>query len=92
MFLLTIDYRDMRESKSLPTLPEFTLWQSFGEAAHAAFDAAAKCGVIIDMSEADIDIPNGQLVLPEFCEILPISISTTNKITWLGKERKSNEG
>jgi hypothetical protein len=43
------------------------------------------------MEESAIDFRDGTMFIPGFCEILPISMSTKEHITWLGKERKKKE-
>lgn len=93
MFLLTINHLNMTESiKEYPDFPEETLWQTFAEAVEAAFEVAAECGASIDMEEACIDFEHGSCFLPGFCEIMPITISTKNHVTWMGREwRKNND-
>ena len=89
MFLLAINHANMSDTiKELPNLPEFTLWETFSEAVEVAFETAAECGVCIDMEEAEIDFSKGMCFLPEFCDIMPITISTKDRLTWLGKEWK----
>lgn len=89
MFLLAINHANMSDTiKELPNLPEFTLWETFSEAVEVAFETAAECGVRIDMEEAEIDFSKGMCFLPEFCDIMPITISTKDRLTWLGKEWK----
>jgi hypothetical protein len=91
MFLLIINWRDECEMKDFPKLPEFTLWETFADAQVAAFEAAAECGAKIDMTDAEIHLGAGTMFLPGFAEVMPISISNHNRITWKGREWK-NEG
>lgn len=92
MFLLTINFANLTEdTKELPDLPEVTLWNTFADAVEAAFKCAAECGAKWDMEEADIDFGKGMLFIPQFCEVMPITISTADHITWLGTERKTKE-
>lgn len=87
MFLLTVnpDITDTRK------LPETTLWASFAEAVEAAFEAAAESELTLEMGDASIVFHDGTMFVPGFCEIIPITVSTHDKITWLGKERKNKE-
>ena len=80
--------QDLRTMIGNVLLPEFTLWETFSEAVEVAFETAAECGVCIDMEEAEIDFSKGMCFLPEFCDIMPITISTKDRLTWLGKEWK----
>lgn len=87
MFLLTVnpDITDTRK------LPEATLWSSFAEAVEAAFEAAAESELTLEMGEASIAFHDGTMFVPGFCEIIPITVSTRDRITWMGKERKNSE-
>ena len=88
MFLLIINWQDGCEMEDLPKLPEFTLWETFADAQVAAFECAAECGAKIDMTDASIHPGAGTMFLPGFAEIIPISMSHQDKITWMGKECK----
>lgn len=92
MFLLTISFANLTEdTKELPNLPEVTLWNTFADAVEAAFKCAAECGAKWDMEEVDLDFGKGMMFIPQFCEVMPITISTADHITWLGTERKKKE-
>lgn len=84
MFLLEFDCANME--CDLPDVPEVTLWKTFDEAFAVALDAAAACCVKIDMAAAIINKERGELWFPDFCEIMPISLSKPGKITWMGKK------
>ena len=88
MFLLIINWRDECEMKDFPKLPEYTLWETFADAQVAAFEAAAFCGAKIDMTDAAIHPGAGTMFLPGFAEVMPISMSHHDCITWKGKEWK----
>ena len=88
MFLLIINWRDECEMKDFPKLPEYTPWETFADAQVAAFDAAAFCGAKIDMTDAAIHPGAGTMYLPHFAEVMPISMSPRDCITWKGKEWK----
>ena len=87
-YLLTFD-----EAEDISYLPEVTLWETFEEALSAALTEAKKQEKVIDFGDdiADIDYDNFQFFVPNFCEIFPISVSTFDRITWMGKERKNRE-
>ena len=84
MFLLEFDCANME--CDLPDFPEITLWKSAEEALAVALEQANACGPVIDMSEAVIDLVEGKVFLPGFCEILPITMSSLDKITWMGSK------
>ena len=74
MFLLT-----MNTSSFVGEIPEVTLWKSFDEALSAAMDAI---GGVAEELEWDNDF---QVFVPDGFEIFPISVSSSDTITWLGK-------
>ena len=69
-------------------IPEDTLWLSFEDAFDAATSVVEKNVSDIDWSELEIDESLHMAFMPKCFEIMPISISTHDRITWLGKERK----
>lgn len=81
----------MNCSQNVWDIPEETLWLSFDEAFEAATKAVEKSVENIDWSELEIEEDSDTAFMPECFEIMPISISEPNRITWLGKERKRNE-
>lgn len=83
-FLLEFDMSNMQ--CDLPDLPQVTLWKTFDEAFAVALDAAVACGVVVDFTGVDVSPLNGVLFIPDFCEIMPISLSKFGKVTWLGKK------
>ena len=89
MFLLEFDCANMK--CDLPDVPEVTLWRTFDEAFAVALDAAAACCVKVDMAAAIIDKERGELWFPEFCEIMPISLSKPGKVTWMGEKWRTRE-
>lgn len=90
-FLMIIDFETDIPMDNLIPIPEYTLWDNFASALTAAFEAAAESGAVIDMTLASIDIGAGEMLLPGFCEIMPISVSTPDNITWLGRARTKKE-
>lgn len=86
MFLLIMDCDEQPWS-----IPEVTLWLDFDTALAAAWKA-----VSTRMEEEEDFILDGRdISFDERCafvdgcfEIMPISVSTPNKITWLGKLRR----
>ena len=86
LYLLTFD-----ESEDISFFPESTLWETFEEALAAALTEAKKQEKVINFNEADIDYASFMFYVPDFCEIFPISVSTFDRITWMGKERKNRE-
>ena len=70
------------------SIPEDTLWLTFGEAFEAAINAVDKDAEGIDWSELEVDDDLKMAFMPGCFEIMPISVSTSDRITWLGKERK----
>lgn len=70
------------------SIPEDTLWLTFEEAFEAAIKAVDKDTEGIDWSELEIDEDFQMAFMPGCFEIMPISVSTRDRITWLGKERK----
>jgi len=85
MFLLQMDCNEHPWD-----IPEDTLWLNFNEALRAALDAVHPLSKDIDWNEFDIE-PGISAFLPECFEILPISISTPQRITWLGREVKERK-
>ena len=83
-FLLEFNMSNMQ--CDLPELPQVTLWKTFDEAFAVALDSAVACGVVVDFTEVIIDPLAGMLFIPDFCEIMPISLSKFGKLTWLGKK------
>lgn len=69
------------------SIPEDTLWLTFAEAFEAATNAVDK-DADVDWSELEIDEDLQMAFMPGCFEIMPISVSTCDCITWLGKERK----
>ena len=86
MFLLMMDTKNF-----LWNIPEETLWATFDEAFCAAMDAlmASECRHL-DICGMDFVLGESAFV-PECFEIMPIALSTADRITWYGKERKQNE-
>lgn len=84
MFLLEFDMGNMKTD--LPNFPQTTLWKTFDEAWKVALDFASKCSVTVNLEEVIFDLDNGVLFIPDFCEIMPISLSKLGKVTWLGKK------
>lgn len=70
------------------SIPEDTLWLTFKEALEAATNAVDKDIADADWSELEIDADFQMAFMPGCFEIMPISVSTHDRITWLGKERK----
>ena len=89
MFLMIIDHESCEATKEVINCPEFTLWERFEDAMGVAFELAGEAGAKIDMTDAALDCELGTLYLPGVCEIMPITLSTPQRITWLGKERRS---
>ena len=84
MFLLEMDC-----SEHPWDIPENTLWLDFNEALTAALEAIASLEEPVEMT--DFELCKGESAfLPNCFEIMPISISTPNRITWWGKERKEH--
>jgi hypothetical protein len=83
-FLLEFDMNNIQ--CDLPDLPQVTLWKTFDEAFAVALQAAVDCGVVVDFTEVVVDLLDGVLFIPDFCEIMPISLSKLGKVTWLGKK------
>ena len=85
LFLLVMDC-----DKRVWNMPEFTLWSNFDEALDNALEAVTKA----QLAEKEVDITSMEIeegvnaFLAECFEIMPISISSSNHITWLGKERE----
>lgn len=88
MFLLIMDCQH-----KLWNIPEETLWLSFDDAFEAALRACSTQEEKIIWSELEVDEINGKekAFLPECFEIMPISISTLDRVTWFGKERKNTQ-
>lgn len=86
MFLLSMD-----TTQFVWTIPEETLWATFDEAFSAAMSAlmASECRNL-DICGMDFILGESAFV-PGCFEIIPISLSTADRITWYGKERKQNE-
>lgn len=89
MFLLEFDMTAIKGN--LPVFPEITLWENFEDALAVAMSAAFENGVVVDHREINVDVEGKHLFIPDFCEILPITVSTREKMTWLGNEFKMGE-
>lgn len=85
-YLLTFECCDF-----LTSLPETTLWESFDEALIAANKELLRNDIIIEDKEMTCDTKKGMFFIEDFCEIFPISVSSNEKITWLGEEFSSRE-
>lgn len=83
-FLLEFDMSNMQ--CDLPKLPQVTLWKTFDEAWEVALNAAVACGVVVNFADVIVAPQDGVLFIPDFCEIMPISLSKLGKMTWLGKK------
>lgn len=83
LFLLIMDCAD-----GAWDIPEDTLWLSFEDAFEAATSTVEKNASDIDWSELEVDEDLRMAFMPKCFEIMPISVSTRNRIAWLGKERK----
>ena len=87
-FLLIMDNR-----KYIWDIPEETLWLTFEEALDAGKKALYKSGKSFSElgfteEEVEIDREKQMAFIPHVFEIMPISVSTEDNITWLGKKRK----
>lgn len=71
-------------------IPENTLWLNFNDALAAAMRAVS-AGAEEDEAQQELEIAGNTAFMWKCFEIMPISISEPNRITWLGKERKRNE-
>lgn len=72
-------------------IPENTLWLNFEDALEAATMAVTKADETNTWVEFELDEKRHTAFLPCCFEIMPISISTLDRITWLGKEIKIKE-
>lgn len=68
-------------------IPENTLWLNFNDALAAAIRAVS-AGAEEDEAQQELEIADNTAFMWKCFEIMPISISEPNHITWLGKERK----
>lgn len=83
MFLLQMD-----TNNGVWNLPETTMWLSFAEALSAATRSVKElidAGEDIDWAELELDIHRQTAFLPFCFEIMPISVSTEEQITWMGE-------
>ena len=84
LFLLTL--HDVEKTDTIHGLPEVTLWNTMNEAMAAAMHQAILDGRKINFGgEATAD--EDSLCIPGFCDILPITTSRLNAVTWFGKVR-----
>lgn len=89
MFLLRFDMSAI--NGNLPVFPETTLWEDFNDAVAVAMSAAFENGEIVDHCAISIDSEGKTLFIPDFCEIMPITVSTKERLTWFGNEFKMGE-
>ena len=82
MFLLTFNFGEMEE---LPDFPEVTLWESFDEAMLAVIQVASSIKIDISMSEAIVETKGEALFIEGFCDIIPITVSNRERVTWMGR-------
>ena len=61
---------------------------TFEEALEAVIENAINSGLTIDFTDAEINMEEGTLYLPNYAEIMPISMSSKNCITWYGQKFK----
>lgn len=72
------------------TIPEFTLWANFDDAFVAAATAVQETKGE-DACWSELSLEAGKTAfLPECFEIMPISLSTPECITWFGQKRKEH--
>ena len=79
---------EMNTNNCVWNLPETTVWLSFAEALSAATRAvteAIDAGEDINWAELELDIHRQTAFLPFCFEIMPISVSTEEQITWMGE-------
>ena len=90
MFLLEVNV----DTLGTDTVPEVTLWNHFSDALAAALDALEhEIHNGLDITEVEV-LENLEMVgdhafLPGCFEIMPITVSTPDRITWMGRPRKN---
>ena len=65
-------------------IPEFTLWENMEDALDAAAEAVINNKIDVDWTRFEEDVT---IFMPECFEIIPITLSTPDFITWLGHKR-----
>ena len=75
----------------LHTIPEVTLWKNIDEAIFAALSEASHQEIELNFKDAEVDYEDKMISIPEFCEILPITVSNQNQVTWFGKPWENKE-
>lgn len=78
----------MNEDAPQLDIPEFTIYDSFAEALDVAFNSMMDCREFeIDKNDSYINANTQTAYFAGWCEIMPITISSPDYITWMGKER-----